>query len=75
MTVMRHMLREFAVNGFFHPESVPVQTQWDLLSVFIVSAVGLIAYLAWLVKITWRAYHPGAALPEAKIPAESALAN
>lgn len=57
MSVMRHVLREISVSGFFHPETVPVKTQWDLLIVFIISAVGLIAYLAWLVKTVWTAYN------------------
>ncbi len=58
MTVVRHMIREYSVNPFFHPEKVPVNTQWDLLIVFILSAVGLLVYLAWLIKTTWTAFHP-----------------
>lgn len=59
MSIMRHVLREITVNGFFHPEVIPVKTQWDLLIVFIISAVGLIAYLIWLVKTVWNAYNSG----------------
>ena len=56
MSVMRHVLREMTVQNFFHPEIVPVKTQWDLLIVFIISAVGLIAYLTWLTKTIWGSY-------------------
>lgn len=54
MSLMRHLLRDYYVGELIHPESVPVKTQWDLLSVFVVSAVGLIVYLVWLAKVAWR---------------------
>ncbi|MBX2860992.1 MAG: hypothetical protein KTR14_07145 [Vampirovibrio sp.] len=56
MVQMRHLLREYAVSSFFAPQNVPVETQWDLLIVFIVSAIGLIIYLGWLLKIVWNAF-------------------
>lgn len=58
MSVMRHLLREYSVGGFFHPETVPVHPQWGLLSIFIVSALGLIVYLGWLITVAWKAFHP-----------------
>jgi hypothetical protein len=58
MSVMRHLLREYSVGGFFHPEAVPVQPQWDLLIIFTVSAIGLTLYLGWLVSVVWKAFHP-----------------
>jgi hypothetical protein len=56
MSIMRHVLREMSVQNFFHPEIVPIKTQWDLLIVFIISVVGLIAYLTWLLKTMWSSY-------------------
>jgi hypothetical protein len=35
---------------YVQPEKIAVQPQWDLLAIFVVSAVGLIVYLVWLVK-------------------------
>lgn len=60
MIVTRHMLRHFFVSPHLSVESVPVNTQWDLLITFVVSAVALIAYLTWLVKLVWKAYNPPA---------------
>jgi hypothetical protein len=65
MAWMRHLLRDYMTASFFNPEIVPVKTQWDLLIIFGVSAVGAIIYLSWLVKIVWGAYNP-------KTPVESA---
>ncbi|HEY9687012.1 MAG TPA: hypothetical protein V6C52_08570 [Coleofasciculaceae cyanobacterium] len=71
MSWMRHLLREYSVNPFFKPESVPVNTQWDLLTVFIISAVGLLVYLGWLVKVSWKAFHdqpePEQSLPQTSL--------
>lgn len=58
MTLIRHLIREYTVNPFFHPEKVPLNTQWDLLIVFILSTIGLLIYLGWLIKTTWHAFHP-----------------
>ncbi|MEZ4576220.1 MAG: hypothetical protein R2857_15090 [Vampirovibrionales bacterium] len=54
MSLMRHLLREYYVSGVLHPEALPVKTQWDLLTVFVLSAVGLIVYLIWLGKVAWQ---------------------
>lgn len=56
MVLTRHMLREYYLAGVVHMQDVPVNTQWDLLSVFIVCAIGLIAYLTWLGRLTARAF-------------------
>jgi hypothetical protein len=60
MVLLRHLLRAFLVSPYIVPDSVPVQTQWDLLIVFVLTAVALVVYLVWLVRLAWRAYHPGA---------------
>jgi hypothetical protein len=57
MIVNRHQLRHFMVSPYLQPESVPVSTQWDLLIVFVLSAVALIAYLVWLCKLIFNAYN------------------
>lgn len=61
MVVTRHFLRLLYTQPFISPDKVPVNTQWDLLSVFILSAVGLIVYLTWLVKTVWKAHDEAAA--------------
>ncbi|MBK9145014.1 MAG: hypothetical protein IPM23_21175 [Candidatus Melainabacteria bacterium] len=55
MVVMRHQLRVYHLDPFIHPETLPVSTQWDLLIVFIISAVLLIVYLTWLGSLVWKA--------------------
>lgn len=70
MVVNRHQLRHFYVSPHLQPENVPVSTQWDLLIVFVLSAVALLVYLGWLTKVIFRAYNaPGAAQP--KLTAEA----
>ncbi|MBK7746170.1 MAG: hypothetical protein IPP97_03765 [Candidatus Obscuribacter sp.] len=66
MIVNRHQLRHMYVSPFIQPESVVVNTQWDLLIVFVLSAVLLIGYLAWLTKTILGAYKP-----EQKLVAEA----
>ena len=56
MIVNRHQLRTFHLNPFVKPELVTVSTQWDLLAVFLVSAVALIWYLTWLSSLVLGAY-------------------
>ncbi len=51
MVLNRHFLRESMLSPYVKPESLTVQPQWDLLGIFILSAVGLIVYLVWLVKV------------------------
>lgn len=58
MIINRHQLRLFYLNPHLKPEAIPVSTQWDLLTIFLVSTVGLIFYLIWLSRLTWSAYHP-----------------
>lgn len=58
MVVMRHQLRVYLLAPYVQPEKLPVSTQWDLLIVFVISAVGLIAYLIWLGKLVWNANNP-----------------
>jgi hypothetical protein len=58
MIVNRHQLRHFMVSPYIQPESVQVSTQWDLLIVFVLSAVALIAYLVWLGKTIYKAHNP-----------------
>ncbi|MBK8190649.1 MAG: hypothetical protein IPK79_09405 [Vampirovibrionales bacterium] len=64
MSVMRHMLREYATAGFFRPQDVAVHIQWDLLIPFVILAVGMIAYLIWLARVAFSAYFSPVA-PEA----------
>ncbi|HMP52065.1 MAG TPA: hypothetical protein PKD05_10985 [Candidatus Melainabacteria bacterium] len=58
MVVMRHQLRIYHLAPYVDPEKLPVSTQWDLLIVFIISAVALIAYLVWLARLVWGANNP-----------------
>jgi hypothetical protein len=57
MIVNRHQLRQFYLSPHIKPDLVAVQTQWDLLAIFLVSAVALIAYLVWLCRLVWTAYN------------------
>lgn len=50
MVISRHFLRSAMAAPYVQPEKIAVQPQWDLLAIFVVSAVGLIVYLVWLVK-------------------------
>lgn len=50
MVVNRHFLRDMMASPFVKPENIAVQPQWDLLAIFVLSAVGLIVYLVWLVR-------------------------
>jgi hypothetical protein len=59
MIELRQLLRVFMSQSYIHPELVPVSTQWDLLSIFIVCAVMLIAYLAFLLRLTLKAFGSG----------------
>jgi hypothetical protein len=58
MIVNRHQLRLFHLQDYVKPDSVPVNTQWDLLAIFLVSTVALIFYLVWLSRLTYRALTP-----------------
>lgn len=61
MIVNRHQLRLMYLNPHVKPDEVAVNTQWDLLAIFLVSTVALIVYLVWLCRLVWSAYHPKAA--------------
>ncbi|MDX2108360.1 MAG: hypothetical protein SFY67_18345 [Candidatus Melainabacteria bacterium] len=50
MVISRHFLRNAMAAPFVQPEKLSVEPQWDLLGIFVLSAVGLIVYLVWLVK-------------------------
>ncbi|QQR57372.1 MAG: hypothetical protein IPG59_20715 [Candidatus Melainabacteria bacterium] len=52
MVLNRHFLREALLSPYIKPETLKIQPQWDLLGIFILSAVGLIVYLVWLVKVS-----------------------
>lgn len=58
MVEMRHLVREYSVRAFFFPEQVPVDTQWSLLVLFLGSFILGVLYIGWLLKLTWKAYHP-----------------
>jgi hypothetical protein len=57
MVIVRHLVRVYSTQAFFQPERVPVETQPILLTLFLVSFVIGLIYIAWLLKITWDAYH------------------
>jgi hypothetical protein len=57
MIVNRHQLRSFYLDHHLQPDKVVVQTQWDLLAIFLVSTVALILYLVWLGRLVWSGYH------------------
>ncbi|MBX9724144.1 MAG: hypothetical protein K2X81_22240, partial [Candidatus Obscuribacterales bacterium] len=44
-------------DHYLQPDKVVVQTQWDLLAIFLVSTVALILYLVWLGRLVWDGYH------------------
>jgi hypothetical protein len=55
MALLRHWVRVLYTQPFFHPENVPVAIQWDLLTVFLILTVGLLVYLAWLIRLSFQA--------------------
>lgn len=57
MGLVRHCLRGYYLHPYFTPESVRINTQWDLLIPFLIGAVALIWYLTWLTKLVWSAYN------------------
>lgn len=63
MVVTRHELRSYYLKPFISPDIVPVKTQWDLLSIFVLSALALIVYLVWLAKLVWKAYEDNPPAP------------
>lgn len=58
MIVTRHQLRSFYLDKVLAPDKIAIQTQWDLLAVFLISTVGLILYLVWLGRLVWDGFHP-----------------
>lgn len=58
MIVNRHQLRSMYLDHHLQANLVPIQTQWDLLAIFLVSTVALILYLVWLSRLVWSGYHP-----------------
>jgi hypothetical protein len=60
MIVNRHQLRLMYLDPHVKPDLVAINTQWDLLAIFLVSTVALIVYLVWLCRLVWSAYHPNA---------------
>jgi hypothetical protein len=57
MVIIRHLLRDYYVQGFFHPESRPVDPQWIMLGAFILTVLLLLGYAVWLLKVLWRGFH------------------
>lgn len=58
MVEMRHLVREAFVNPFFQPEAFPAEPQWTLIGLFVFFALILLAYMYWLGKVVWQAFHP-----------------
>jgi hypothetical protein len=56
MVVIRHLVRVFFIQGYVMPEQMPVDTQWGLILLFVGSFLIGIAYIGWLLRITWQAY-------------------
>lgn len=56
MIVNRHQLRLLYLSPHVKPDIVAVSTQLDLLAIFLVSTVALIAYLVWLSKVVFSAF-------------------
>jgi hypothetical protein len=75
MVVTRHELRNFYLEKLIAPDKVPVNTQWDLLTVFILSAVALGVYITWLIKLVWKGADNAAALSASSPGLESAGAR
>ncbi len=62
MIVNRHQLRLMYLDPHVKPDTVAVNTQFDLLAIFLVSTVALVWYLVWLCRLVWSAYHPSVAV-------------
>lgn len=58
MVVLRHQVRVYMTSHFFEPQRVPVSPEWFLWALFAFSVVAGGIYLAWLIQLVWRAYHP-----------------
>lgn len=57
MVILRHLLRVYSVEGVFTANHMAVQIQWFLLALFFGSFIAGVLYIAWLLRLTWRAYH------------------
>jgi hypothetical protein len=57
MVILRHLLRVYALEGIFTADPMPVRMQWFLLTLFFGSFIAGVGYIAWLLRLTWRAYH------------------
>jgi hypothetical protein len=68
MALMRHQLREYTVGAFFHPEVVPIKPQWDLIGIFGASAIGLVVYMSWLLKVVCNGFQTPKTQLDASIP-------
>jgi hypothetical protein len=58
MVIMRHLLRVHELAAFLKPENVEIRWQWDIFIAFAILALGLIVYLVWLARVSWRALAP-----------------
>lgn len=67
MIVNRHQLRLMYLDPHVKPDLVAVNTQWDLLAIFLVSTVALIFYLVWLSRLVWSAFHTESSTTSAKV--------
>jgi hypothetical protein len=57
MIVTRHMLRSYALDALVNARALPTHTQWDLVLIFVGSALALSAYIVWLTNLVWSAYN------------------
>jgi hypothetical protein len=58
MVIVRHLVRVYFTEPVFRPEAFPASPQWLLIILFVIGAVLLILYTVWLIRLTWRAFHP-----------------
>jgi len=65
MVVTRHALRLVRLKGSFDPSEIPVQSNWPLVTLFLLSFGMMLAALYWM----WRLYRP--ALQGAEFESES----
>lgn len=54
MVVARHALRLVRLEGVFDPAAAPVDPQWDVFAIFLVSFVVGLALVVWMLRVFFR---------------------
>jgi hypothetical protein len=54
MAVLRHLVRSASLRPYFDPNSLPVQGQWAVFSIFVVLLLAGLATVGWMLYVFFR---------------------